>query len=621
MNPKNYVQSTHTWVPYAIGSAIVSIMICIFSGFIIWQNFKTAEKDAEMFTENTVIMLAKQINGVFDKADLLLQAIDYRYRDELIRGTLDSEGFNTYLSESLNWSQDFDNIGFIDAKGIYRFGKDLLQPVILSDRDYFTLLRDRPPFSGSGPMIFSEPLFTRLSKKWTLVMSRRVEHQDGSFAGVVFIRWDLESVSKMFESVRMGSEAVLLLRNSDMAQISRYPMTKAKGMGPGNRGVSEKLKQLIQHSSEYGFYKVISPLDNIERYYSYLKVDKYPFYVIAGQPTNHQLSNWSLAEKLVLAFSILMIVMVIGGARRMFILSQKIISSAVENIAQQIITASPVAMFLLNKKNVVTKANPAAERLFDSKESLLIGLHREQLQPEGLTNPSGWITNEVFESDNLIKEALFTRHDGSRFTALQSIAKIPNINGNQSTYLETIVDISWLKKIQQQLKQLSQTDKLTGLLNRESADLLISQAMYEAATENSPFSMIMGDIDHFKKINDTFGHPVGDKVLIQIASVIKSGVRDGDYCIRWGGEEFLIVLPNCSIDVASNLAERIRIKIEEIQDNLIGQVTISFGVAKWEKSETIDSLIIRADQTLYKAKHNGRNCVVTDEGLSPQIST
>lgn len=93
LSSKSYSQCTNAWRPYAIGSAILSIMICIFSGFVIWQDFKNAEKDAQIFTENTVILLAKQIHGVFDKADLLLQAIDYEYRDELIRGTLDSERF------------------------------------------------------------------------------------------------------------------------------------------------------------------------------------------------------------------------------------------------------------------------------------------------------------------------------------------------------------------------------------------------------------------------------------------------------------------------------------------------------------------------------------------------
>ena len=103
---------------------------------------------------------------------------------------------------------------------------------------------------------------------------------------------------------------------------------------------------------------------------------------------------------------------------------------------------------------------------------------------------------------------------------------------------------------------------------------------------------------------------VRDIVLKNVAAVFKAGVRTGDYCIRWGGEEFLIVLPGCSAEIASGLAERIRMAIENQNHGDVGKVTMSFGVAEWNKSESVDALINRSDQALYEAKHTGRNRVV-----------
>jgi len=214
---------------------------------------------------------------------------------------------------------------------------------------------------------------------------------------------------------------------------------------------------------------------------------------------------------------------------------------------------------------------------------------------------------DSLNTSSLITEVRYQKNGGSIFTALSAISGLPDASGDTNYYLETVVDITELKRIQEQLRELAQTDKLTGLLNRRSGDLVINQAIHEATISNTPLCLLIGDIDSFKRINDLFGHPVGDRILISVAQKLSSTVRAGDHCIRWGGEEFIIVLPGCSLSVATNLAERIRSGVGALNDPEVGSVTISLGVGEWTKHESSKTLISRVDLALYKAKNSGRN--------------
>jgi len=121
--------------------------------------------------------------------------------------------------------------------------------------------------------------------------------------------------------------------------------------------------------------------------------------------------------------------------------------------------------------------------------------------------------------------------------------------------------------------------------------------------------LIMIDIDNFKKINDTFGHAVGDQILKSSSQLLKNKARNTDSVIRWGGEEFLIIVPNSRLKDAAEFAERIRKSIEQHTDKEVGLITASFGVAELQLDEGTASLLNRADKALYKAKLGGKNCV------------
>lgn len=162
------------------------------------------------------------------------------------------------------------------------------------------------------------------------------------------------------------------------------------------------------------------------------------------------------------------------------------------------------------------------------------------------------------------------------------------------------------------LEAMASTDKLTGIGNRSMFDLNLINALKLFQRNSQPFSVILLDIDHFKRVNDTLGHMEGDRVLREISNLLQDAVRDSDVLCRWGGEELIILVHDCAIDSALVLAEKIRSVIESTTLASLADgspITISAGVTEALSDDSVDTILGRADEALYTAKQGGRNCV------------
>lgn len=178
-----------------------------------------------------------------------------------------------------------------------------------------------------------------------------------------------------------------------------------------------------------------------------------------------------------------------------------------------------------------------------------------------------------------------------------------------------------LNRYQGRLEAMAVIDKLTGLYNRQAFDLLVQQTLADLARHPQPVSLLLMDLDHFKEVNDNFGHLQGDCILQQLSPVLRHVLRQSDLVFRWGGEEFLVLLRGSDSLAATGVAEKLRAGLSEHRFDLStpGQplhhsITLSIGVAELQPGENLDSLVSRADRALYQAKSNGRNRVV----LAPQ---
>lgn len=171
-----------------------------------------------------------------------------------------------------------------------------------------------------------------------------------------------------------------------------------------------------------------------------------------------------------------------------------------------------------------------------------------------------------------------------------------------------------LEKEQENIIKSSTLDPLTGAYNRQVLSGFLEEAIKDSREKGSAFSVLMLDIDHFKKVNDTYGHLIGDQVLQLLVMLLKKTLRDRDYVVRFGGEEFLIILHDISSENSKRIAERIRKIMEENMSTPMRRpITVSIGVVSYRQDESIKDLLQRVDDNLYKAKSSGRNQVVSSD--------
>ena len=185
-------------------------------------------------------------------------------------------------------------------------------------------------------------------------------------------------------------------------------------------------------------------------------------------------------------------------------------------------------------------------------------------------------------------------------------------NGKIIGAIESIRDISDNKRMEEELHELSIKDSLTDSYNRRYFQERLEEEIERTKRNNTPFSLIMLDIDDFKVINDTYGHIVGDRVLIEIVNLVKNRIRKTDFIARWGGEEFMILLTNTNLQYAEKLAFELKNGICRLDIPEIDFVTASFGVTSYHQSDTVNSITKRVDELMYAAKAAGKNCVKSD---------
>ena len=178
---------------------------------------------------------------------------------------------------------------------------------------------------------------------------------------------------------------------------------------------------------------------------------------------------------------------------------------------------------------------------------------------------------------------------------------------DEDLFMEIYID-SYVAEVIKEFKFLAETDSLTGLYNRRKIEELLQKEIDRSRRYGSPLSLVFLDIDNFKELNDTYGHAKGDEVLSKVACIIKNEVRATDFVGRYGGEEFLIILPHTQPQQALSLAHRIRKRVEEA-DLGVGKLTVSVGVTGLREKDSIETLFNRVDRAMYMAKERGKNRV------------
>jgi len=300
-------------------------------------------------------------------------------------------------------------------------------------------------------------------------------------------------------------------------------------------------------------------------------------------------------------------------------------SKVTEGRLRNMIDASPLACWILDENFKVTEENNEAVRLFklkDGKEHVNQFLELSpEYQPDGRLSSERMLEqqNKCFTEGSAHFEWMHQTLDGPEEIPCEVNVKLFKSNDKKFIicFVRDLREIKSAVNMVHQLENAAYTDALTGASNRRHFDKIAPSEASECFAENKPYSLMMLDVDFFKKVNDTHGHPVGDEVLKILVSRTRHTLKKGTLLTRWGGEEFIATMPGSSKDTALKTAERVRAAVERtpfrIKDLKV-PVTISIGIiTQTTGSASPEDMVAFADEALYKAKQTGRNKVVPYE--------
>ncbi|MBL8511526.1 MAG: GGDEF domain-containing protein [Betaproteobacteria bacterium] len=288
---------------------------------------------------------------------------------------------------------------------------------------------------------------------------------------------------------------------------------------------------------------------------------------------------------------------------------------------EAVVEAAHDGIITVDKQLNIRLINLAARDIFLLGDRDVTGMSLTQLIPLKFQSKHSEYAADFFDS-SIQSRAMQSRApvrglraDGSEFSVEVSLSKIEV--GGEVEVVAMIRDLSERARLIDELAQAASFDALTGIVNRRYASTALVNELMRCKRFNRVMSIAMFDLDHFKDINDRFGHPFGDTVLKSVVNTVSETLRATDLFCRWGGEEFIVLLPETSYASAMIWAQRACRMIGAVpvmnDDDQPVSVTASFGVVETNGRDTIEQVISRVDQALYRAKDKGRNCICGDE--------
>jgi diguanylate cyclase (GGDEF)-like protein len=266
---------------------------------------------------------------------------------------------------------------------------------------------------------------------------------------------------------------------------------------------------------------------------------------------------------------------------------------------------TPIPEIEVNSSGEVTFANPAAEKLFPD-------LNTSYISSKAWAHPFLGGLSEFNELRLSKKQTDIISEIKVGAGARQATFELHTHYIQELDLIRVYaLDITDRKMAEEEIHLLATTDCLTGIANRREFTAILEREAARVKRYSKPFSLTMYDLDYFKRVNDTFGHDVGDCVLQAVTNLVKESIRSADVVARWGGEEFMVLMPETDMQAARKAAEKMRRAIGGHCFDKVGNLTASFGIAAFEPQDDLHSLLKRVDDALYRAKDKGRNRVET----------
>lgn len=497
----------------------------------------------------------------------------------------------------------------------------------------------RKMHTGSDPFISYVPGMKSASGKSVLALSRHLKSSMGNFQGGVLGVMELETTQRWFDELRLQPGDSVALLDENQVLLTRQPLLVEAIEKPVT---SPSIASVLNSNSTEASVAMQWDVDGHERLFGFSKVEGFPFIIAYGFDKVKVLEDWRRrAVELGTGYCILLLLALLAAKHQGIILHQREELRASEAHFRVLAENMGDIVWQIDAQLRFSYVNAADQQMRGFAREEVIGSPiKDNLTPEGQQILED-ILRKRRESEQSHKKGrvlkyelpMWHKNGGEVWIEMSSVPIYGNdgkIKGYQGVgrditgrRLHEAKLLQSQKKLESQLclvaeeksvlLELANRDPLTGLYNRRHLDDALPRELVLAKCEEKQLAIIMLDIDHFKKVNDQHGHAAGDEVLKALAEVLKKGAREGDLICRYGGEEFMAIMPNMSATQALDRVETWRKQLENmmvIYGDCKISVTLSAGVAIFpDHGEDANLLIARADDMLYKSKREGRNQV------------
>jgi diguanylate cyclase (GGDEF)-like protein/PAS domain S-box-containing protein len=608
--------------------ALSCLAIVALSGWREWEARQVDLKNAEVDMANMASSLTQHAEDTFELADTILAGIVYRME---IGGTgVTAIGtIQTFLQARKYNRERIRGIFVYDETGRWlATSEDVdLNGLNNSDRDYFQQHRAS---SDRGTLI-GRPVKSRSGGEWIITASRRFDHPDGSFAGVVLTSIDVSYFAKFYRRFDLGPNGAVSLLSADGIMLARSGDDQGAYVG---MDLSKSPLFVNLHKGPHAnVYYFKSPLDARQRLSFYRLSSRYPVLTLATQAEEDVLAPWrgqatvriAIVSGLTLAIALIGLLLVRHLSERQRMAAALV---AKEGDFRLLAEQSSDIVMRIGLDERIIYVSPSCTRILGWEPTKLLGTPAlAGINPEDRPRVEKAISSlksgEVEEARIIYRTLTRKKNEIWVETALRVT------HSGAASDIDGVVaisrDVTEQKDLQDRLEALATTDGLTGLANRRHFDERLADEWARAKRDGTPFSLLLLDVDHFKKFNDQYGHQAGDVCLRALGGILGAQVRrPADLAARYGGEEFALLLPNTDADGCIQVSERVRDALRQLgmphaQNSPSKLVTVSMGGVTSIPVQDVsgDMLVGAADQALYAAKENGRDRLVMSGEIVP----
>lgn len=619
--------SSRQFVSATIGVLALLVLVAL----LVLELNQSHQRDWEMARqeeENLARLLDQQLIAAVGKIDIVLQESQREVTAHLesTRNSpaggrasgierLPERDVNLMLARKLALIPESQSLRVAGADGRMLFdATGIPAPVQISDRAYFRRQREVP----NAGLVISEPIFARVTSNWVITLSRRITLADGSFGGLVQAAVNADQFGRFFQGLSIGKRDAISLYDNSLNMVSRYPAIPSL-LGKPLRHSGLETELLKGESS--GFFQTAAASDGEHRLYYYRRLANLPWVVVVGKSTADIQAAWEQKVSLYglsVAFLGILLGTLIYAWQKNFRATQQLafdMSQAYSETSQRIralLDGLPDPAWLKDGDGRMVAVNDAYLQLAQKPVGEVVGHNVFEIWPEPVARHFQACDDETWMARTRLWHESRVEMPGSGLRYLD-IVRTPVFDeeGRMTGVAGIARDVTDKKRAEERVRYLAEHDTLTDLPNRLLLGQRLAQRVAASVGAQVNMALLFFDLDHFKNINDSLGHEVGDALLRQVADRLRSALYEEDTVSRQGGDEFAILLVNCGgAAMVARIAQRL-LEVASQPYHVDGHelsLTASVGISLYPgDGADIGALLKNADAAMYHAKAAGRN--------------